>query len=354
MTLFKARISPSILEYKHFPGRIVKASVYKPWAISNAYNMKVPAPEFVEYMENYETRAFLVIKNDSIVYEKYWDGFSDTTWSNSFSMAKSLVSLCVGVALNEGLIQSLDDPMANYLEMFDTPKKNHITIRHMLSMSSGMNYSESYLNPFGFAAKANYGQHLYALLSEYCANEEPGKYFKYQSGDTQSLAFLIKAVSGKSLSDYFSEKIWSQIGAKRDALWSLDREQGDEKAFCCFNANARDFARIGRLMLQNGKFMGKSLIDSSYVQLAVQAADLLELSGDKNRRYGYQWWLGDFHNRAVFYARGINGQYIFCIPSENMIVVRLGFKRASNQIDGHPEDTYKYLQTALEIANGKI
>ncbi len=354
MTVFKGRVSPSILEYKAFPGRRVKAGKYHAWPLSSNY-MKGEIPKSArDYMENFDTRAYLVIQNDSIVYEEYWDGFSDTTWSNSFSMAKSLVSLCIGKALEEGLIESLDDPMSKYLDLYNEEGKDRVTIRQMLTMSSGMNYSESYLNPFGYAAKANYGTDLQKLISNYEVDEEPGKIFKYQSGDSQSLAFLIKAVSGKSLSEYFSERIWSQIGASRDALWSLDREGGDEKAFCCFNSNARDFARIGKLMLHKGRWNGNSILDSTYVEMATRPAPLKEKDGADNKRYGYQWWMGEFSGRQVFYARGINGQYIFCIPEEDMVVVRLGFKRSRTRIDGHPEDSFKYIETALMLCGEEI
>lgn len=354
MTVFKGRISPSILEYKAFPGRRVNAGEYHAWPLSSNYMKAEITQSAREYIEDYDTRAFLVIKNDSIFYEEYWDGFTDTTWSNSFSMAKSLVSLCVGKALEEGLIESLDDPMSKYLDLYDQEGKDKVTIRQMLTMSSGMNYSESYLNPFGYAAKANYGTDLQKLISNYEVEEESGKVFKYQSGDSQSLAFLIKTVSGKSLSEYFSENIWSQIGASRDALWSLDREGGDEKAFCCFNSNARDFARIGKLMLDKGKWNGKAIIDSNYVEMATQPAALKEKDGTDNKRYGYQWWMGEFSERQVFYARGINGQYIFCIPEEDMVVVRLGYKRSRTRIEGHPEDSFKYIEIALRLCGEEI
>jgi len=349
MTVMKGRISPSILEYKGLPGRLVKSGQHESWPISGSYLTGKISAENRSYMEQFDSRAFLVVQHDSIIYEEYWDVFTDTTWSNSFSMAKSLVSLCVGAALQDSLIGSLDDPMSKYLDLYQTPGKDQITIRQMLMMSSGMNYSESYLNPFGYAAKANYGDNLYKLLGQYDRDEEAGKVFKYQSGDSQSLAFLIKAVTGKSLSDYFSEKIWSKIGVSRDALWSLDREAGDEKAFCCFNSNARDFTRIDKLMLNKGLWNGKQLIDSNYIKLAVSPAPIIETDGSVNARYGYQWWMGDFHRKSVFYARGINGQYIFFIPELDMVVVRLGFKRSTKRIDGHPEDAFVYLKTAFDL-----
>ena len=349
MTLFKGRISPSILEYKHFEGRLVKKGKTIPWTNHRSYNQRSLSPDEEAYLSNFDTRAFLVINDDQVLFEKYWDGFSDTTWSNSFSMAKSFVSLALGVALKKGQIKSLDEPIDKYLPLYNAPEKNGIPIKHFLTMSSGMNYSESYLNPFGYAAKANYGNDLKSLLEAYHQTEESGKRFKYQSGDSQSLSFLISEISGQSLSDYFSENVWSKLGPKRDALWSLDDKNGHEKAFCCFNSNAKDFAKIGKLMLNYGNWAGEHIVDSSYVQEATKAANLLEKDGAKNRRYGYQWWLGSFHGQNVFYARGINGQYIFCIPEKNMIVVRLGFKRSTERIEGHPSDVFEYLKIALAI-----
>jgi len=138
------------------------------------------------------------------------------------------------------------------------------------------------------------------------------------------LAYVIKKATGKNISEYASEKLWKPLGAKNPALWSLDEENGFEKAYCCFNSNARDFSRIGLLYLHNGVFNKKQIVSEKFVQESITAADIVNKSGVKISHYGYSWWLTHVNDEKVFYARGILGQYVLVIPSKNIVVVRLG------------------------------
>jgi len=187
---------------------------------------------------------------------------------------------------------------------------------------------------------------------------EPGKYFDYRGSDPQLLALIIEKVSGKKLSEYASEKIWKPVGAEHDALWSLDKKDGTEKASCCFNSNARDFARFGQLMLNGGKWKGRQIVPEWWVkEITKQEGDLIDLElNQPNKRYGMQWWLLNYKNFNIFYARGILGQYIFVIPELNAVIVRLGHLRNNVKIDGTPEDVYKYIDFGIDIvekAGGK-
>ncbi len=181
--------------------------------------------------------------------------------------------------------------------------------------------------------------------------DEPGKVFKYLGGNTQLLASILEKVTGKTLSDYASEKLWIPIGAKNPAYWSLDKENGTEKASCCFNSNARDFARIGKLYLDSGKWNGKQLISLDYVLNSIKPADLVDESGKKNEKYGYQWWtIPNYKGHDIFYMRGILGQYVLCIPDKKMLVIRLGHKREKTAPgQDHPGDVFHYLDAALEM-----
>ncbi len=349
LTLGKGSLKPSLYEYKDFPGRLVKAGEHEPWALSSRYNVGTLPPDVREYAESFNTLAYLVIQNDSIVYEEYWDESNDTAWTNSFSMAKSVVSMAVGAAIQDGLLKDLDTPVANYLDFYDTDKNRSVTLRHLLTMSSGMNYGESYINPFGFVAKLNYGDDLDGLLAKYELREEPGKTFRYRGGDVQAMAMVMDNITGQKLSNYFADRVWSKIGARRDALWSLDSENGREKASCCFQSNARDFARLGKLMMQNGNWKGEQLIDSAFIARSIKPNGLNEWTGKKTDRYGYYWWIMNRSGMKVFYARGILGQYIFCIPEKNIIAVRLGHRRSAKRKSGHPVDAFTYIDTALEL-----
>ena len=139
------------------------------------------------------------------------------------------------------------------------------------------------------------------------------------------------------------------MGAKHPALWNTDIEEGEEKGFCCINSNARDFARLGKLFIHQGNWNGTQILDSSYVNNATSVADLLDKDGNKNVNYGYQFWLSNYKGLDIYYARGLWGQYVICIPENNMIVVRLGRKFGELREDGHHDDFYQYIDAALKM-----
>jgi len=283
-----------------------------------------------------ETVAFLVIKDDSIVIEKYWDDYSAKSFSNSFSAAKSHVSALIGIALFEGKIKSLEEPVANYLNSFKTGGKENIRIIDVLKMSSGLSWEESYSGPLSMTTEAYYGTDIEGIINGLEVSNKAGLRFKYLGGDTQVLAMVLKAATGKSLSELAQEKIWEPLGYENDAFWSVDRPDGVEKAYCCINSNARDFAKLARLYIQKGNWAGKQLISEGFVKSSISPA---KYSEETATHFGYMWWLYDenpIKEQQVFYARGILGQYIIGIPDKNIIIVRLGHKRDKNKAQIHP------------------
>ncbi|MBY0426438.1 MAG: beta-lactamase family protein [Cytophagales bacterium] len=315
------------------------------------YN-KIPLPKPTQdALEQYESVAFVVIKNDSIVHEQYWDGYGPSSLSNSFSMAKSVVSILIGAAIKDGKIKGLDQPVGDFLPEFTSDGKEKITIRHLLMMSSGLNWQESYANPVSMTTEAYYGDNIRSLLGRLKAIETPGKYFNYLSGDTQILSFVLKAATGKSLSEYASEKLWQPMGAENDALWCLDKKDGDEKAYCCINSNARDFARIGKLYLNYGNWKGLQIVDTTWVKESTTLAPVLDKETNKPIDfYGFQWWLRKgYKGQDVFYMRGILGQYVIVVPSKNLIIVRLGKKRSKEKTGEHINDSFQYLDGVNEV-----
>jgi CubicO group peptidase (beta-lactamase class C family) len=353
-TYLKGRSGPSITEFDIFSNHVVKAGKEQKWKTSQNYNSKKIPAELEKQFGTMETVAYVVIKNDSLLHEQYWDGFGPDSRSNSFSMAKTFVGILIGAAIDEGKIKSVDQPVGDFLPEFKEGDNSKLTIKHLLTMSSGINFDENYVSPFAYPAQAYYGSDLRKLTYGYKLTEEPGKKFKYLSGNSELLAFVLEKATGKTLSDYMSEKIWKPVGARNEALWSLDREDGVEKAYCCFNSNALDFARLGQLYLDSGKWNGTQLISSDYVLNSIKPGDLINEDGSKNNKYGYAWWLiPDYKGHSVFYARGILGQYILCIPDEKMIVVRLGRKRDKDKTKDHPLDVFYYLDAALEMYGSK-
>jgi CubicO group peptidase (beta-lactamase class C family) len=350
-TYLKGRSGPSIDEYPIFGHNTVEAGGSSwEWPLGKDYNTKKIPEKYRPDFERMGTVSYLIIKDDSIRYEEYWDGYSDTSHINSFSMAKSIVSMLVGCALDEGKIKSIDQPVGDFIPEFKEGDNANIKIRHLLTMSSGINFDESYVSPFAYPAAAYYGTDLMGLTLKYKATEEPGKVFKYLSGNSFLLSVILKKATGKTLSAYASEKLWKPIGAKHPAFWSIDQEGGYEKAYCCFNSNARDFARLGRLYLDSGRWNGKQLISEAYVLNSIKTADLVDENGKVNNLYGYNWWLiPGYKGHDIFYARGILGQYIIMIPDKKMIIVRLGKKREKRVGNEHPTDLFWYIDAALEM-----
>ena len=350
-TYLKGRSGPSIDEYTVFEKREVASGTPVSWHHSKYYNSKKIPAEALKTVEAMQSIAYVIIKNDSMIHEQYWDGYGEDSHTNSFSMAKTFVSILVGIAIDEGKIKSVDQLVGDFLPEYKTGENAKLTIKHLLTMSSGVNFDENYVSPLAYPAAAYYGTDLKVLTNKYSVAEEPGKTFKYLSGNTVLLSFLLEKATGKNLSDYASEKLWIPLGAKNKAFWSLDHENGEEKSYCCFNSNAPDFARIGELFLDSGKWNGTQIVSAEYVANSIKLADLADATGGKQQKYGYAWWLiPNYKGHAIFYARGILGQYILCIPDKKMVVVRLGKKREKQlPTEDHPKDVFVYIDAALEM-----
>lgn len=342
---------PKIDSYKLFDNRKVEKGESQKWVVSEKYNTYNFNPDQLAYFNAYKTVAYLVVKDTMLLSETYWGGYDKDSYSNSFSMSKSIVSLLIGCAIQDGYIKNIDQRVGDFLPAYKIGDRSKLTLRNLLTMSSNLSWDESYSSLFSITTQAYYGNDIKRIVLNLHSMGEPGKFFDYRGSDPQLLALIIEAVTGKKLSEYASEKIWMPVGAEHDALWSLDRKDGTEKASCCFNSNARDFARIGQLMLNGGKWRGIQIIPEWYIKEATKSVSELidkELN-QPNQRYGMQWWCLNYKNFNIFYARGILGQYIFVIPELNAVIVRLGHKRNDVKIDGHPEDVYRYIDFGIDI-----
>ena len=346
---------PDIEDYKFFHNRTIEAGTAQEWKIAKDVNHFEMPDSINNIIEAYLPIAFLVIQNEEIIYENYWEGFNENSLSNSFSASKSIVSLLIGIAIDEGKIKSVDDKVGDYLPEFKKGMKKELTVRHLLTMSSGLNWDEAYSSPFSLTTKAYYGNDLPGLINELEMVDEPGKEYDYQSGNAEALAMVIQAATGKSISEYASDKIWKHIGATNDALWCLDSEDGMEKAFCCFNSNARDFARFGQLVINGGSWNGRQIVSEKYIHEATTPASYLidKEDGDPVDFYGYQWWIINYKGHQIPYMRGILGQYVFAIPERNAVVVRLGHKRNHEYKNHHTLDIYQYLDAAFMVLDSR-
>jgi CubicO group peptidase (beta-lactamase class C family) len=350
MTIFSGKLGPDIDELTFFANREIGISKPQAWLVGSNYNAFKLDAELVKKIESYKTTSFLVIRNDSILYENYWENHHKESVTNSFSMAKSFTAALVGIAIKQGLIKSIDEPVGNYIESYKVGEKAKITIKHLLTMSSGIAFDETYNSPWAWPSEAYYGSDVNGLTLKSGVKMQPGITFEYKGGDTQLLGIILQQVLGKqSLSDYAAKNLWQPLGAEYAAFWSLDKENGMEKVSCCWYATARDFARIAKLYMQNGNWNGQQLLDSTYVAQSTTLAPLLKTNGEPNDQYGYQWWVMQYKDNNIFYCRGIRGQYIFAIPQKKIIIVRTGHKRGAKMPNDLPEDINVYLDAALSI-----
>lgn len=301
-------------------------------------------------LDSIQTASFLVIKNGEIVHESYYNGFNDTIPTNSFSAVKSMVSLCIGIAIDEGYIGSVDQKVAEFLPEFKKSELDEVTIRHLLTMSSGLSWSESGNNPYSNNAAAYYGSNLRALVTSQRLVSESGKVFDYKSGDTQLLSYIVEEATGQSLGDYFYDKIWSKIDVEHKGYWNLDKKDGDEKGFCCLYATPRDYAKLAQLVLNNGQWNGVQIISKEYLNKCLfPAKEITEKDGSENNRYCWQWWYANRDGKDIHYGRGLLGQYYIIIPADDLIIVRTGWKRKKVGDDGHPKDFWDYINIAYSL-----
>ena len=320
-----------IRDDRKFPSRPLPASP-QPFHYAMAAQEKAPKSHvedgkttpFDQWMEDHKTVAFLIIRRDTILYERYFRGYDTGHVHPSFSMAKSVVSMLIGTAIADGYIRDVQQPITDFIPELRENGFEKVTIEHVLQMTSGIDFTESYVNPFGTVAKFYYGRNLTKYTLKLKVERPPGTEWECVSGDTQLLGLMLtRALRAKgdqrTLTQYLSDRLWTPLGMEYNSSWSTDRKKdGIEKAFCCINAPARDFAKLGSLYLKKGLWNGVQLVPEAWVETSTTASK--EAGGVQF--YRYQWWLpsaeGDFH------AEGILGQYVYVDPSRELVMVRLG------------------------------
>ncbi|WP_378180497.1 serine hydrolase domain-containing protein [Aquimarina sp. SS2-1] len=331
-------------DYTYFDNHTIeKGNNPIPWNLHEDYNTAAPTERLNTVNEAMGTVAFLIIKNDSIWYENYAEGYGTESKTNSFSMAKSITTALLGKAIMDGYIKSLDQPIGDFLPTFSTGLAAKVTVGDLSSMASGLNWTEHYTSPFSITARAYYDPDLREVMKGLDFVDQPGKEFRYLSGNTQLLGMVIEKATGKTLSKYLSESFWKPMGMEQDALWQVDSdENGMEKSYCCIASNARDFARFGVLFKNGGKFAGKQILPEEFTKLATQKRF------ENDDMYGYGFWLSDHLDKKIFVMRGILGQYVISIPEDDVIIVRLGHHRGGPQ-GSFSEDFFVYIEEAYKM-----
>lgn len=299
------------------------------------------------------TSAFLVIRNDSLIYEYFAEDMNAQTLHPSFSVAKSYIGTLMGIAIDKGMVKSANDLVIKYLPELEKNDRRFqkLTIQHVLDMRSGVDFDEEKETPFAGIAKLYYGSSVNNQVLKLKMKNEPGKVFEYQSINTQLLAMILERASGQKITVLLSNYLWKPLGAESDAIWSLD-DRKTAKAFCCLNAAANDFAKLGRLYLKKGNWGGNQVLSSTWVE-ETTTPDTLSKMGYKN-----QWWAcnsvsyfrdsisadqevkrlklnltikrstnGRYYYRQKtndFRAEGILGQIVYVNPTNNVVIVRMG------------------------------
>lgn len=326
----------------HFENDTVAASSKpQPWPIHKKFNTPKETQKLWQTNEALGTVAFLIIKNDSLLFEQYAPNYGPSSQTNSFSMAKSVTTMLLGKAIQEGYIRSLEQPVGDFYPSFD----NHqLTVGDLSSMASGLNWEESYTSPFSVTARSYYDDNLAETILGLEVTETPGQAYKYLSGNTQLLGMVIEKATGKKIAQYLQESFFEPMGFEQAALWQVDDAKNRlAKTYCCIGSNARDFARFGKLFKNFGNFNGTQLLDSTFIAKAIQPRFT------ESPEYGYGFWLSKHLEKEVFIMRGILGQYVITIPEDNLIIVRFGHQRGKKYGKVFTDDFYIYLEEAYTM-----
>ena len=288
------------------------------------------------FMNETDTMALVVLKDGAIRYESYADwGGPNTLWM-SHSVSKSFVSAVLGIAMDEGLIKSIEQPVNDYVPALGIEGSAYkgVRIKDILQMSSGAGWSEDYSDPNSDMRRFGRVVATGGALNEFPATlkraREPGTFNRYNSADAQVVGMLLVTVTGRSIADYMQEKLWHPLGMEADGYWIID-STGMERAYGGLNAIARDYAKIGELYRLNGKWDGKQIISESWVRASVTPDAPHLMPGDRDLSnsvfgYGYQWWVPE-GNEGEYTARGVYNQFVYVNPTKRVVIVKLSANR---------------------------
>jgi CubicO group peptidase (beta-lactamase class C family) len=279
-----------------------------------------------DFMKANRMSGVLVLKDGSIVLERYaFDRKSSERWT-SFSVAKSVTSTLVGVAIADGYVAGLDAPVANYVTELKDTAYDGVTVRQMLTMTSGVKWIEDYTDPNSDVVRASTlqvapgRQPVLEYMRKLPRDTPPGTKFNYKTGETDLVGILVARATGKSLADYLSEKIWRPYGMEQDAIWIVDRAH-QERGGYGISMTLRDYARFGQFMLDGGRAGGKQVLPKDWTRLATVNQVPKETLADVERAvpgygYGYFWWT----QPDSFEANGIFGQTVKVFPRDRLVI----------------------------------
>lgn len=319
----------TVWDHLEYPTRTLDPSPDEtPWetAAETAIAHLPYGPGVLEALETGETLAFLVVHDGRVVGEWYRDDHGPETPSMLFSASKSILSLMVGAAIDDGLIGSVTDAVTDYVPELADGGFDRVTLEELLHMDSSMDYVEDD-NPFGIHIPFNYTRDLRGAVLDLEVRDQPDPGFRYKSGDNALLGVVLeRTLGGESLTGYLERRLWDPLGATSSGSWNVDVEDGFERTWCCLAMTARDLARFGQLVAQDGEWEGQELISAGWLQASLTGGFSEDrwpedYSGSPLVDYGYQWWLLDDGSAL---ALGKAGQYLYVDRDDDIVIVRLG------------------------------
>ncbi|KQK24863.1 hypothetical protein AR438_14360 [Chryseobacterium aquaticum] len=317
INLKKGSLTPSTDDEEKFPSRHIANLNPKEWYKDTIYNTHTLSENILKDLKKTRTSSLVVILDNKVVYEEYWKNHDYYSIMNSFSMAKGILSILVGCAIDDGYLESENQLMSTLFPRYKNSRYGKfLTIRHLMTMQAGLDWQEEYHHPFAPNSKQYFIDDLAKQAFKIDLKEMPGEKYEYQSVAAQLLGLAITEATGKPLSTYLSEKIWQPLGMEFPAKWSTD-EKGVEKAFCCIHGSPRDFAKIGQLLLQKGNWSGQQIISKSYCEKLLTPTKI-------NDAFCFAIWTNQEHYLKHHFFYGFLGQFIIMIPERNMVIVKTG------------------------------
>ncbi len=309
-------------------------------------------PGVDQYMAGQRAAGLVILQDGKVRFERYGLGFDAKGRWTSFSVAKSFTSTLVGAAIQDGKIRSLDDKVSQYVPGLRGSAYDDVTVRQLLTMSSGVRWNEDYEDPNADVAKFNNAEPeagmdaTVSYMRKLPRAHPPGKVWHYNTGETNLVGVLVSSATGKPLAQYLQEKIWQPAGMEAPATWLLSKT-GQEIAGCCLQAATRDYARFGLFVLAGGKAGGQQIVPVDwFAQATVKQKDI----GNSGKGYGYQWWTYDDGSVA---AQGIFGQGIFIDPKRRLVIAsNADWTRATKGPEPEAREAfYKQVQALIDAGN---
>jgi CubicO group peptidase (beta-lactamase class C family) len=354
-TYLQGHATAHIDDASNFAQRTIKAGETQAWPEDPRRNQKNLDPSLLAYLKQHGTAAFVVAHKGALLHETYFAPYDASSRTNSFSVAKTITTMQVGLAVQQGMISSFDAPLTEQLPEYAADARGRkATVAQLSAMKAGHDWTENYYLPLNVTTELYFGQDAKGLVLRQGFEREPGTAYEYSSGTTQLLGvFLQRALAAKvpglTISEHLSRSLWQPLGMSRDALYTLDRseaEGGMERTYCCIFATGRDYAKLGQLLLQDGQWKGQTLLDKAFVERMRQP--------DLTPYYGHSLWMDWTYKHPFYFMQGHQGQYVIVVPSQQLVVVRVGQFRNKNDKGPNgitPAEVYRFVDQAVALVD---